>query len=49
MPAMILTSVQNPRVKQVVKWRDRRDRDRDQKVLIEGYRALTRIGRQLSG
>ncbi|NMA39256.1 MAG: RNA methyltransferase [Lentisphaerae bacterium] len=42
MPAMILTSVQNPRVKQVVKWRDRRDRDRDQKVLIEGYRALTR-------
>ena len=39
---MILTSVQNPRVKQVVKWRERRDRDRDQKVLIEGFRALTR-------
>jgi len=42
MAAMILTSVQNPRVKQVVTWRERRDRDRDQKVLIEGYRALTR-------
>ena len=37
-----LTSVQNPKIKQVVKWRDRRDRDRDQKVLVEGYRALTR-------
>lgn len=42
MAGLILTSVQNPRVKQVIKWRDRRDRDRDQKVLIEGYRALTR-------
>lgn len=37
-----LSSVQNPKIKQVVKWRERRDRDRDQKVLIEGYRALTR-------
>ena len=39
---MILTSLQNPRIKQIVKWRDRRDRDKDQVVLIEGYRALTR-------
>ncbi len=38
----VLSSLQNPRVKQIVKWRDRRDRDRDQKVLIEGYRALVR-------
>lgn len=37
-----ITSVQNPKIKQVVKWRDRRHRDRDQKVLVEGYRALTR-------
>lgn len=39
---MIITSLQNPRVKQIVKWRDRKDRDRDKVVLIEGYRALTR-------
>jgi TrmH family RNA methyltransferase len=38
----ILYSLQNPRVKQIVKWRDRSDRDRDQVVLIEGYRALLR-------
>jgi TrmH family RNA methyltransferase len=40
--AKVLTSVQNPIVKQVSKWRDRRDRDLAQKVLIEGYRALVR-------
>ena len=39
---MILTSLQNPRLKQIVKWRDRRDRDRAQVVLLEGYRALSR-------
>ncbi|MBQ7649959.1 MAG: RNA methyltransferase [Victivallales bacterium] len=39
---MILTSLQNPRLKQVVKWRDRRDRDKAQVVLLEGYRALSR-------
>ena len=39
---MIITSLQNPRLKQVVKWRDRHDRDKDQVVLLEGYRALTR-------
>ena len=39
---MLITSLQNPKLKQVVKWRDRRDRDRDQVVLLEGYRALSR-------
>ena len=39
---MILTSLQNPRLKQIVKWRDRRDRDISQVVLLEGYRALSR-------
>ena len=39
---MILTSIHNPRLMQVLKWRDRRDRDRDQAVVIEGYRALSR-------
>ncbi len=38
----IICSLQNPRVKQIVKWRDRPDRDRDQVVIIEGYRALLR-------
>ncbi len=37
-----ISSFQNSRVKQVVKWRDRPARDSDQIVLIEGYRALTR-------
>ena len=40
--AVLLSSLQNPKVKQVAKWRDRRDRDASQKVLIEGFRALTR-------
>ena len=37
-----LTSLQNPRVKQVVRWRNRPDRDDSQVVLAEGYRALVR-------
>lgn len=37
-----ITSVQNPKVKQVVRWRDRPDRDDSQVVLAEGYRALVR-------
>lgn len=40
--SMIITSLQNPRLKQVVKWRDRKGRDQDQVVLLEGYRALSR-------
>ena len=37
-----LTSPQNPRVKLAVALQDRRDREREQLFLIEGYRALTR-------
>ncbi|MGE4619723.1 MAG: RNA methyltransferase [Planctomycetota bacterium] len=38
----LIRSLQNPRVKQVVRLRDRRDRDRDGQFLIEGYRELSR-------
>ena len=38
----MITSLQNPRVKLVVRLRGRRDRDREGKFLIEGYRELTR-------
>lgn len=37
-----LTSLQNPRVKEVVKLRERRTRDQTQTFLIEGYRELLR-------
>jgi len=39
---MVITSLQNPRVKQAVKLRDKRERDRSQSFLIEGYRELLR-------
>ncbi len=39
---MLITSLQNPKLKQVIRWRDRKDRDEDQVVLLEGYRALRR-------
>ncbi len=39
---MLITSSQNPRVKALVRLRDRRDRDREGKFLIEGYRELLR-------
>jgi len=39
---MIITSLQNDRIKNVVKLRNRRDRDKQQKMLIEGYRSLLR-------
>lgn len=39
---MILTSMQNPRVKQLVRLRDRRERDETDRFLIEGYRELYR-------
>lgn len=39
-----INSLQNPRVKQAVRLRDRRDRDREQLFLIEGYRELLRAG-----
>lgn len=38
----VITSLQNARVKQVVKLRDKRERDRSQTYLIEGYRELRR-------
>jgi TrmH family RNA methyltransferase len=38
----IITSRQNPRIKTVVSLRDRRDRDRTGKMIIEGYRGLFR-------
>ncbi|MFW5803077.1 MAG: TrmH family RNA methyltransferase [Verrucomicrobiota bacterium] len=38
----ILSSLQNPRVKHVVRLRDRRDRDREGLMIIEGYRPLLR-------
>jgi RNA methyltransferase, TrmH family len=37
-----LTSVQNPRVKEVVHLRERRQRDKSGKFIIEGYRELLR-------
>lgn len=37
-----ITSVQNPKIKQVVKLRDKRERDQTQSFLIEGYRELSR-------
>lgn len=39
---MLITSLQNPRVKDLVRLRDRRGRERDQKLLIEGYREVLR-------
>ena len=39
---MIISSLQNPRVKAVVSLRNRHARDRRQKMLIEGFRELSR-------
>lgn len=39
---LTVTSLQNPRVKQIVKLRDRRPRDRSGEYLIEGYRCVLR-------
>lgn len=38
----ILTSLQNPRIKSVVRLRDRRDRDREGRFIIEGFREISR-------
>lgn len=40
--AEMITSLQNPGIKQAVKLQDRRDRDESGLFLIEGYRELTR-------
>ncbi len=42
MDAEVITSLQNPRVKQLVKLRDRRPRDAAQQFLVEGYRQIRR-------
>ncbi|OVE82654.1 rRNA methyltransferase [bacterium M21] len=39
---MLITSLQNPRIKNLAKFRNRRHRDKQQKILIEGYRGLIR-------
>jgi TrmH family RNA methyltransferase len=41
-PAEIITSLKNPRVKQLVKLRDRRLRDEADVFLVEGYREIRR-------
>ncbi|MDQ5977592.1 MAG: methyltransferase, TrmH family, partial [Verrucomicrobiota bacterium] len=41
-PAEKITSLQNPRVKQLVRLRERRDRDEAGVFLIEGYREIRR-------
>jgi len=38
----VLSSLQNPRIKSLVRLRDRRDRDRDGQFVIEGYREISR-------
>src|SRR5688572_23664864 len=37
---MRITSLQNPHIKNCVKLQQRRERDRQQKMVIEGYRAI---------
>jgi TrmH family RNA methyltransferase len=42
MPVEIITSLQNPRLKRLVRLRDRRPRDEEQAFLVEGYREVRR-------
>jgi RNA methyltransferase, TrmH family len=42
MPVEIITSLKNPRLKRLVKLRERRQRDEDRAFLIEGYREVRR-------
>ena len=42
MPVEIITSLQNPRLKRLVKLRDRRQRDEERAFLVEGYREVRR-------
>ena len=39
---MLLTSLQNPKIKRAVKLMQRRSRDEDQAFIIEGHRELLR-------
>jgi RNA methyltransferase, TrmH family len=40
--AFMITSSQNPKIKQLIKLRDKRGREKDQQFLIEGYREILR-------
>ena len=42
MPVEIITSLQNPRLKRLVRLRDRRPRDEEHAFLVEGYREVRR-------
>jgi TrmH family RNA methyltransferase len=42
MPVEIITSLQNPRLKRLVRLRDRRPRDEERAFLVEGYREVRR-------
>jgi RNA methyltransferase, TrmH family len=42
MAVEIITSLQNPRLKRLVRLRDRRDRDEERAFLVEGYREVRR-------
>ncbi len=42
MPVEIITSLQNPRLKRLVRLRDRRSRDEEGAFLVEGYREVRR-------
>jgi len=42
MPVEIITSLQNPRLKRLVRLRDRRSRDEERAFLVEGYREVRR-------
>jgi TrmH family RNA methyltransferase len=42
MPVEIITSLQNPRLKRLVRLRDRRTRDEERAFLVEGYREVRR-------
>lgn len=41
-PSLLISSVQNPKVKEIIRLRERRDRDREGLFLIEGYREILR-------
>jgi RNA methyltransferase, TrmH family len=42
-PSEVIASVTNPRVKRLVRLRDRRDRDDEGVFIVEGYRAIRRM------
>src|ERR1700679_995044 len=42
MPVETITSLQNPRLKRLIRLRDRRPRDEERAFLVEGYREVRR-------